>query len=184
MTFISCLLNSSLIGLENSLIYLVRSLYVVFSLTSISLNISGFSVLNTRSSSCHLTAAIPSRCARGAYISRVSTAIRRCFPSERCRIVCMLCKRSANLIIITRRSRATERSIFMIFPVCCSLRLENLISPNLVTPSTRRAKSLPNFSSISSSVTSVSSTVSCKRPPMTVIWSIFQDARIFATAKQ
>ena len=81
----------------------------------------------------------------------------------------MLCNLSANLIIMTRRSCATEISIFIKLPTCFAFLLEKLIPPSLLTPSTRFATSVPNSFSISSNDASVSSIVSCNIPPIIVI---------------
>ena len=69
-------------------------------------------------------------------MSRVSRAIRRCLTDVRCSKVRILCRRSANLIIMTRISSATESSILRKLTACLSSSLRNLISDNFVTPST------------------------------------------------
>ena len=61
---------------------------------------------NARSSSSHLTVAMPSRWASGASTSRVSRALRACLSGGRKRMVRMLCSRSASLITSTRGSWA------------------------------------------------------------------------------
>ncbi len=55
--------------------------------------------------------------------------------------------------------------------------------PSLVTPLTRKATSLPNWSSISLSVRSVSSTVSCRMPAIIVSSSMFHSWSSFMTAR-
>ncbi len=79
-------------------------------------------------------------------------------------------------------SRAMATSILRKFSASFSSALLNLTWPSLVTPSTMPAMSLPNSSSISSMVASVSSTVSCRRPATTLASSSLSCARTPATA--
>ncbi|SHW64309.1 Uncharacterised protein [Mycobacteroides abscessus subsp. abscessus] len=95
----------------------------------------GCRIANDRSSSSHLTVAIPSRCASGAITSSVSRALRACFSGGRKRMVRMLCNRSATLITSTRGSRAIAMIILrMVSP---SAALPSTTLSSLVTPSTR-----------------------------------------------
>ena len=71
-----------------------------------------------------LTVRIPSRWAMGAYTSKHSTALSRCFWGDMYSKVARLCIRSANLMIITRMSSAMAMSIFRRFSACCSSREE------------------------------------------------------------
>ena len=54
---------------------------------------------------------------------------------------------------------------------------------SLVTPSTSSATSAPNFSVMSASVMSVSSTTSCKSPAAQVVESIIRSDSMNATRK-
>src|SRR5213596_675691 len=67
----------------------------------------------------------------------------------------MLCRRSASLIISTRRSRAMATSILRKFSAWRSSREENASLPIFVTPSTSSAISAPNSRSRSSLVACV-----------------------------
>ena len=133
------------------------------------------------SSSSVLSQKIPRRCASGAYKSRVSAATSRCFFGGTNLSVRMLCVRSASLTRMTRISRAMATIILRKFSACCSSLERNWILPILVTPSTNWAISAPNSASITSRETSVSSTVSCKRPVMTDAASSFISAMMPAT---
>src|SRR2546427_3395210 len=86
----------------------------------------------------------------------------------------MLCRRSASLIMSTRRSRAIATSIFRKFSACRSSREENASLPIFVTPSTRSAISRPNSRSRSALVAAVSSRTSCSSPAVTVVTSILK----------
>ena len=63
------------------------------------------------------------------------------------------------------------------------METDELTLLTLVSPSTMRLTARPNLSSMDSNVTrSVSSTVSCRSPAITVSWSIFCSASMPATA--
>ena len=117
-------------------------------------------------------------------ISFVSRAILSCLSDERESKVDILCKRSANLIIMTRISLAIDKNIFMKFSACSCFLLLNLIPDNLVTPSTKFATSIPNSSASFSFDISVSSMESCSSPAMIVSVSIFHSDRINPTLSQ
>ena len=143
--------------------------------------------LKDRSSSSLLSWAIPNRCASGAYTSLVSMAMRIRFLAATCCRVLILCKRSANLMMITRISLAMDNNILRNVSACRSSRLNDflpLISLILVTPLTRLAISLLKFSFRSSRVKPVSSTTSCSSPAVMVVLSILNLARIAATLRQ
>ena len=72
----------------------------------ISVYLRGWSVWNARSSSSHLMAWMPSRCAIGAKISSVSFALSICLFFGIASSVRMLCRRSASLMRMTRMSEA------------------------------------------------------------------------------
>ena len=101
----------------------------------------GCRIAKDRSSSSHLTVAIPSRCASGASTSRVSRAFFSCFSGERKRIVRMLCSRSLSLMTSTRGSRAIATTILRMVSASAALPSSTLSS--FVTPSTRCATSSP-----------------------------------------
>ena len=126
-------------------------------------------VLKTRSSNWDFTEDIPSLWANGEYTSLVSIAILRCFNFGKNSIVFILCNLSANLIIITLISFATDRSIFIKLPACFSFLVENSIPLIFVNPSTKPAKSLSNSISRSFIVMFVSSTTSCNSPAIIVL---------------
>ena len=66
---------------------------------------------------------------------------------------------------------------------CVFLDTDELTLLTLVSPSTMRRTARPNLASMDSNVTrSVSSTVSCRSPAITVSWSIFCSASMPATA--
>ena len=75
-------------------------------------------------------------------------------------------------MIITRISFAIAISILRIFSACCTSLEEYGILPSFVTPSISSAISLPNSLRISSRVTGVSSTTSCKSAAATDSLSI------------
>ena len=140
--------------------------------------------LSDKSSNSHFSFAIPSLWARGTKISFVSIAISFLFSGERNCNVSILFNLSANFIIITLRSFANERKSLVKFSAClCSFERKAIFS-TFVTPSTSKATSEPNSFSISDNFTSVSSTTSCNNALMTVVWSIFQSIKIFATSIQ
>ena len=125
---------------------------------SISSYFFGSMYLKERSSNSHLTAFIPKRCARGAYISRVSRALRAdASGSTNCQVRA-LCKRSANLITRTRMSFAIATTILR--TVSASAVGPYVNRSSLVTPSTRFATSSPKSSRNLAGVYVVSSTVS------------------------
>ena len=128
-----------------------------------------FNVLKAKSSNSDFTDDIPNLCAKGEYTSLVSIAIRRCFILDKYSIVFMLWILSANLMITTLMSLATDNSIFIKFPACFSLRELNSMPLILVRPSTRLARSLSNSFSRSFMVIFVSSTTSCSSPAMIVL---------------
>ena len=70
------------------------------------------------------TVRIPRRWAMGAYTSKHSRALSRCFWGETYSRVARLCIRSANLMMMTRMSSAMAISIFRRFSACCSSREE------------------------------------------------------------
>ena len=93
-----------------------------------------------------------------------------------------MCRRSASLIRITRISFAMARNIFLKFSACTSTLSASYDNcSNFVTPSTSSATSAPNSCAISSSVITVSSTISCKRPATMVSLSSSSSARIMDT---
>src|SRR5205823_2354597 len=94
----------------------------------------------------------------------------------------MLCRRSASLIISTRRSRAMATSILRKFSAWRSSREENASLPIFVTPSTSSAISAPNSRSRSSLVALVSSRTSCSSPAVTAVTSILKFTRRVATS--
>ncbi|SLH41672.1 Uncharacterised protein [Mycobacteroides abscessus subsp. abscessus] len=102
----------------------------------------GCRIAKARSSSSHLTVAIPRRWASGAMTSRVSLAFFACFSGGRNRMVRMLCSRSATLMTSTRGSRAIAMIILRM--VSASAAAPRLTLSSLVTPSTRWATSSPN----------------------------------------
>ncbi|CAB4630525.1 unannotated protein [freshwater metagenome] len=113
----------------------------------------------------------------------VSLAIRCCFSTGIAAIVLMLCKRSANLMIRTRKSLAIATSILRIVAACCSSFESNCRRSSLVTPSTIAATSLPKSFSTSAIVSSVSSTASWRSAAATVVSSRPISATILATAR-
>ena len=104
----------------------------------------GYKALNPNSSNSTLTLFIPKRFAIGAYMSRVSRAIRRRLSGANTSKVRMLCSRSAIFTKITRRSLAIAMAIFWKFSACASARELKVILLSLLTPSTRSATVLPN----------------------------------------
>ena len=60
----------------------------------------------------------------------------------------MLCRRSASLMIRTRRSLAIATSILRMVAACCASLESKRIRSSLVTPSTIAATSAPKRSSI------------------------------------
>ncbi len=80
-------------------------------------------------------------------------------------------------------SRAIASSILRKFSACFSCRDVKLIWLILVTPSTSDAISGPKRVSISSSVASVSSTVSCRSAVATLGASSFRSVMIVATCR-
>ena len=114
-----------------------------------------------------MTQLIPSRFASGAKMSSVSFEMAFCLSSGMCTRVRMLCSRSASLTRITRRSRDMATSILRKFSAWASSTLVKLNFSSLVRAATRAATSSPKSAWISSTVTAVSSTVSCSRPAQT-----------------
>ena len=96
-------------------------------------------------------------------------------------IVRILWVRSASLIKITRTSSATAMSILRQFSTVSSSVDENFKSLIFVTPCTMWAISLLNSRRKSSSVTGVSSTVSCSRPAQMVSASRLKSIKMLAT---
>ena len=76
---------------------------------------------------------------------------RSCFSRGSEPIVRMLCSRSASFTMMTRMSLVIASSILRRLSACRSSRFAKLILLSLVTPSTQRATSSPNFSRNSSS---------------------------------
>ncbi len=68
------------------------------------------------------------------------------------------------------------------FSACCSSWVWVESRESLVTPSTRRATSAPNRSSMSASEKSVSSGTSCRRAAVAATGSMPRSARIWAEA--
>ena len=142
----------------------------------------GCSALKPRSCSSDLIRFMPRRWAMGAYTSSVSRAMRSraavdCAPSVR-----MLCRRSASLIRMTRRSRAIASIILRKLSAAASWRLLNCSLSSLVTPSTSSATCSPNSSASSARVSGVSSMVSCRIAATRVSRSTFCSASTTATA--
>ena len=125
---------------------------------------SGYMVAKPRSSNSIRISLIPNRCAMGAYISKVSRAIRRRFSGDKTPRVRILCSRSASLTNTTRISRDIARVIFWKLSACCSALVSNSISVSLLTPSTRSATVRPKRRLICPLVTPVSSITSCSNP--------------------
>src|SRR3972149_4842450 len=84
-------------------------------------------------------------------------ASRLCAPSVR-----MLCRRSASLIMITRRSRDIATSILRKLSAAASWRSRNFSLSSLVTPSTSSATASPNSAASASRVSGVSSLGACR----------------------
>ena len=124
----------------------------------------------------------PKRCASGAYMKSVSPAILSCFSRFMLSSVRMLCSRSAILMRITRMSSLSVSSIFRKFSawaLCAGSKIPEI----LVNPSMMARSRLPNIRSMSSSVTQVSSTVSCSSAhTMLVVSSPISSRKIRATA--
>ena len=97
-------------------------------------------------------------------------------------IVRMLCRRSASLTRITRRSRAVAIAIFWKFSACASARDLKIVA-SLETPSTISATSWPNARTSDSLATPVSSSTSCSTAAAMDFASMRMDARMSATAK-
>ena len=119
----------------------------------------------------------------GAYTSRHSRALSRCFWGDMNSRVERLCIRSANLIIMTRISWAMAMSILRRFSACSSSFEEKGILSSFVTPSISRATSRPNSWVMSSRVQSVSSTTSCRSPATTDWVSMPRSTSIAATER-
>ena len=125
---------------------------------------------------------MPIRSASGAKMVKVSSAMRlRLSAREIWSIVRILWVRSANFTKRTRMSSLIAKTNLRKFSACL---LSDFISirVNLVTPSTRLAISSVNCCWICSSVTSVSSTTSCKSAVIIVAGSRCISARICATS--
>ena len=93
----------------------------------------------------------------------------------------MLWRRSANLIIRTRRSLESATSIFRMLAACCSSLVSKWSRSSLVTPSTISRTSEPKSRSRSSRLTGVSSTASWRRAAATVVSSSPWRATMVAT---
>ncbi|KAG1275311.1 hypothetical protein G6F64_014925 [Rhizopus arrhizus] len=104
-------------------------------------------------------------------------ASRLCAPSVR-----MLCRRSASLIMITRRSRDIASSILRKLSAAASWRSRNFSLSSLVTPSTSSATASPNSEASSSRVSGVSSMVSCRIAAISASTSRPSSASTWATA--
>ena len=139
--------------------------------------------MKLKSSNSDFSQPIPSRFARGAYISSVSRAIFFLFSCERYSSVRMLWSLSANFIRITLISCAIARNIFLKFSAYASALGLSSILLSFVRLSTRKATSSPNSAFMSSAVVSVSSIVSCKRPAAMVVVSMHIFVRTAATAR-
>src|SRR6185312_595563 len=101
-------------------------------------------------------------------ISSVSRAMRRREGGSFAPSVRMLCRRSASLIRITRRSRAIASSILRKLSASASWRLPKRILSSLVTPSTSSATVSPNSPASALRLSAVSSRVSCRIAAMMV----------------
>ena len=120
--------------------------------------------------------------ASGAYTYTVSDAIFSCLSLFMLSSVRILCSLSASFISITLGSLVSVSRIFLKFSACFELFV-SITFDILVRPSTIRAISVPNSLSISSSVISVSSTVSCSSAQMVLrIPSPISSTQIIATA--
>src|SRR6516165_476420 len=115
-------------------------------------------------------------------MSIVSWAMRACFHSGRAASVRMLWRRSASLMMRTRRSFAIATSILRMVAACCSSFESKRRRSSLVTPSTISAISVPKSRSTSPTVTAVSSTESCRRAAARVVSSSPVSATMLATA--
>ena len=135
------------------------------------------------SSNSLLTSCIPIRSAKGAYISKVSLAMRIRFSGffKKWRVL-MLCRRSASLIKRTLMSSDMASKSLRKFSACFLSADFCSIMANLVKPSTNWATCSPNRFLISSTVVSVSSTVSCKRPAIMEAESSLNLVKIPATS--
>ena len=113
----------------------------------------------------------------------VSEAIFTCLCSGIESMVCILCRRSAILMMITRISSFSVKSIFRKFSACKETSVSFFRLEILVNPCTIFATVLPKRRSISSKVYSVSSTVSWSNAAaIQVASNPISDATIFATA--
>ena len=148
----------------------------------ISLYLRGWSVWNARSSSSHLIAWMPSRCASGAKISSVSRAFSCCFYFGIAPIVRMLWRRSASLIRMTRMSlghRDHHLAVVLGLAVVAALERDARSASSRrrrAGRSRRRTRSVT-----SSSEALVSSTVSWSSAAHSVAVSSRMPAQIFAT---
>ncbi len=115
-------------------------------------------------------------------MSRVSSAVRRCFHSGITDKVRMLWSRSASLMTRTRQSLAMATSIFRIVAACCASFESNRNLSSFVTPSTIPATAGPNSASIWARVTPVSSTASWRSAAAALTVSSPRSAMIVATA--
>src|SRR3546814_487931 len=93
----------------------------------------------------------------------------------------MLCRRSASLIRITRRSRSIASSILRKLSAAASWRSWNLSLSSLVTPSTSSATVSPNSEASWARSSGVSSMVSCRIAATRVSTSTFCSASTRAT---
>ncbi len=115
-------------------------------------------------------------------MSRVSSAVRRCFHSGITDSVRMLCSRSASFMTSTLQSLAIATSILRIVAACCASFESKRSRSNLVTPSTIAATAGPNSAAIWARVTPVSSTASCSSAAAALTVSRPSSAMIVATA--
>ena len=115
-------------------------------------------------------------------MSRVSSAVRRCFHSGITDNVRMLWSRSASLMTSTLQSLAIATSILRMVAACCASFESKRSRSNFVTPSTIAATAEPNSSSIWARVTPVSSTASCSNAAAALTVSRPRSAMIVATA--
>ena len=115
-------------------------------------------------------------------MSRVSSAVRRCFHSGITDKVRMLWSLSASFMTSPRQSLAMATSILRIVAACWASFESNRSRSSLVTPSTIAATAGPNSASIWAKVTPVSSTASCNSAAAAATLSSPRSAMIVATA--
>ena len=145
--------------------------------------LNGWIHLNARSSNSDLISCIPILNAKGPYNSIVSLDFLICFDLGKCSIVRMLWRRSQIFTRITLTSFDIANIIFWRLFASLSELLDISSLPNLLTPSTMFATSLPNKSTKFFLVTSQSSKTSCIRAAHIESGSILKSSNIVATAR-